>query len=116
MHWKQLIDEVLAKKAAKKQSNSQAKKSYHRSNKKYELDAQCSGVSLTLREAQCVLLVLQGKTAIESADVLHLSRRTIEFYLANIKTKLKCRTKSKLIEKILKTNFMQLVDFDLSVT
>lgn len=51
---------------------------------------------LTSRERECLDLLLQGKTAKETASRLALSSRTVEFYLNNIKRKLKCSNKGEL--------------------
>lgn len=51
---------------------------------------------LSPRERECVRLLLQGKTAQETADDLMLSRRTVEYYFENIKNKLTCLNKREL--------------------
>lgn len=56
--------------------------------------------SLTPREIQCVGYLVRGKSAREISKLLGLSKRTVEFYLANIKSKLGVSTKSELIEKM----------------
>jgi DNA-binding CsgD family transcriptional regulator len=43
---------------------------------------------LTNRERQCIEYLLIGKTAKETAKILNLSHRTIEYYFENIKNKL----------------------------
>ncbi len=48
---------------------------------------------LTPREKQCLKLLIEDKSAKETAFALGLSRRTIEFYFENIKSKLDCWTK-----------------------
>ena len=65
-----------------------------------------SGVYLTYRESQTMLELLKGHTIRQAADCLELSPRTIEYYIKNMKSKFKCRTKSALIGEILKTNFI----------
>lgn len=52
--------------------------------------------SLSVREVQCLKLILSGKSAREMAADLILSTRTIEFYLENIKNKLNCINKREL--------------------
>lgn len=115
MLWKELLDQVLTRQQQKLPEKKSSSKAIL-TGKKYQLNDKGSGVILTEREAQCILLALRGKTAAQSGEVLNLSQRTVEFYLTNIKTKMQCRTKSTLIAKILKTNFMQLVDFDFMET
>lgn len=53
--------------------------------------------SLSKRERECVKLLVQGKTAKESAALLKLSHRTVEFYFENIKNKLSCSTKQEIL-------------------
>ena len=56
---------------------------------------------LSKRENGLIPYTKQGKTAKEIALSLHLSVRTIEYYIANIKDKLQVSKKSKLIDKTL---------------
>lgn len=51
---------------------------------------------LTCRERECLFMLLQGKTAKETAAQLKLSARTIEAYLEKMKTKLCCMSKAEL--------------------
>ena len=51
---------------------------------------------LSQRERQCLELLLQGKTAKETAAHLGLSRRTVESYFQTIKQKLRCSNKGQL--------------------
>jgi len=57
-------------------------------------------IKFSKREYSCIKYLLQGYTAAGIAELLELSRRTIEHYIANIKQKLKCSTKTELIAKI----------------
>jgi DNA-binding CsgD family transcriptional regulator len=52
---------------------------------------------LTSRERECIKLLIQGKSAKETAVILRLSRRTVEFYLENIKNKLSCSYKHEVL-------------------
>jgi DNA-binding CsgD family transcriptional regulator len=56
---------------------------------------------LTQRQMQCAESLLNGRTAKETAFLLGLSTRTVEYYLGNIKLKLECRNKSELIAKLI---------------
>jgi DNA-binding CsgD family transcriptional regulator/predicted ester cyclase len=51
---------------------------------------------LSTRERECLELLLQGKTAKETAYELRLSYRTVESYFVNLKKKLKCTNKGEL--------------------
>lgn len=54
---------------------------------------------LSLREHQCLDLFLQGKTAQATAEILGLSRHTVEHYFENIKNKLGCLYKKDLLDR-----------------
>jgi DNA-binding CsgD family transcriptional regulator len=45
-------------------------------------------VKLTKREIEVLTLVIEGKSSKEVADQLFVSKRTVDFHLANIYTKL----------------------------
>lgn len=55
-------------------------------------------IHFTNRETECIAHLLKGKTIKATAHALGLSPRTVEFYLNNMKQKLGCNTKSKLVE------------------
>lgn len=52
---------------------------------------------LSLRERQCLKLLMEGRTAKDVAVVLQLSPRTVESYFENIKDKLSCWSRHELI-------------------
>jgi DNA-binding CsgD family transcriptional regulator len=54
----------------------------------------------TRREAECIVHLLDGKTVAETAGELELSRRTVEYYVNNMKLKLGCHSKQELLRKI----------------
>ncbi len=58
------------------------------------------GAHLTSREVQCLRLLQQGKTAKQTAKELHLSYRTVESYLDNIKVKLDATSKAELLKRL----------------
>lgn len=60
---------------------------------------------LSKREKECLNQIVRGKSARAIADLLGLSKRTVEGYLENIKNKLNVSTKSELIAKIFDKNF-----------
>ena len=64
----------------------------------------------TRREAQCVAYALKGYTNPQAAIALNLSKRTIEFYIKNIRRKLQCRNKAELIALINQSNFIDIAD------
>ncbi len=54
---------------------------------------------LLLRERECLKWLLEEKSAKETAAILKLSSRTIEFYFENIKNKLCCWNKQELLKR-----------------
>lgn len=64
---------------------------------------------LSPRELQCIGPFLKGKSAREIADHMDLSRRTVEQYLDNIKSKLGCISKSELFELLYDFHHMNLL-------
>ncbi len=58
-------------------------------------------VYLSKREMECLKLMVRGKTARETAEIIGLAKRTVESYIENIKFKLGVSRKSELIEKAL---------------
>ncbi len=55
----------------------------------------------TGREMQILILLICGYNNPKMAENLKISARTIEFYMANVKSKLHCYTRYQLLKKIL---------------
>jgi DNA-binding CsgD family transcriptional regulator len=53
---------------------------------------------LNYRERQCIRLYLNGKTARETAELIMLSRRTVEQYLDSARYKLNCQRKQEFFD------------------
>lgn len=126
MYWDKILKEVVNKNKIAAQcnyanieqkfgisstlfSNSQKSIAIQKS-KSYNLGPKYNSTYFTQREAECMVLLLQGKTVNRIADLLNLSPRTVEFYLKNMKTKLGCRTKFELIELVLESDFLKNID------
>lgn len=56
-------------------------------------------VDLTTREIECLSLLLSGNSAKQTAALLGISTRTVEFHLRNIREKAECRSSIELIGK-----------------
>jgi DNA-binding CsgD family transcriptional regulator len=54
--------------------------------------------NISQRQLECLFYLLRGKSANEIALVLGLSKRTVETHIENIKFKLQCDNKNKVIE------------------
>lgn len=52
------------------------------------VDTGSRGVRLTKREIEVLSLIAQGNSSKEAADALYVSKRTVDFHLANIYDKL----------------------------
>jgi DNA-binding CsgD family transcriptional regulator len=63
-------------------------------------------IKLSKREAECALLLVSGKSAKQIADELSRSKRTVEVFLNNLKTKFNCYSKSELISKLFKSDLL----------
>ncbi len=80
--------------------------------KLYTLGEDHKGIYFTRREAECMLLLLEGRTMANVAVALKLSHRTVEFYTKNMKNKLNCNTKEELVNVVLLSKFKEHVDFE----
>jgi len=64
---------------------------------------------LTVRELQTLNYLLKGRTAFETAQILHISPKTVEFYIDSVKLKLNCLNKADLFDKIWNTNLINVI-------
>ena len=85
-----------------KQNNKLKQRSYMISKKFKKND-------LTPRELECLFYFVRGMTATKIANVLHISKRTVETHLSHIKTKLGCINKSDLIEYAIDSCFIDFI-------
>ena len=81
--------------------------------RRYLVGEDLSNVFFTGRESDCIRHMIKGKTIRATASSLGLSSRTVEYYLNNMKRKLSCKTKSELVERVIKTNFLDNFTSDL---
>lgn len=59
-----------------------------------------NGVQLSKREQQVVYHALQGRTALQTAQALFISKRTVETHLENLKAKLRAASKLELVNQL----------------
>jgi DNA-binding CsgD family transcriptional regulator len=83
--------------------------------RKYKLGDKYPDIYFTKREAQVAFYFVRGMSTVQVATLLRLSRRTVEFYVNNMKVKLDCRFKSQLISTIIRSDFLKLIDFHLEI-
>jgi DNA-binding CsgD family transcriptional regulator len=69
---------------------------------RYMFEGEYKNISLTKREIECLKYLVLGYTAKETANKLNISPKTVESYLYDSKTKLRCYKKSQVIDIIMK--------------
>ena len=87
--------------------NKKIQNSYQISNFNYGI-----GNKLTKKQSTCIFLMLRGKTAKEIADIMGISRRTVESHMQVIKYKLSCNSKSQIIDKSIELGFCNVIPED----
>ncbi len=70
--------------------------------------ADAAGELLTAREREVLKLIAEGNTNQEIADVLRLSRKTVESHRANIMRKLDLHDVTELVKYALRTGLIRL--------
>lgn len=70
-------------------------------------DVSNHNIPLSKQQAECLYYLAKGMTSKQIANEMDLSYRTVEHYVSDIKCKLKCRTRSELIDKALSINFIK---------
>jgi LuxR family quorum-sensing system transcriptional regulator SolR len=76
--------------------------------KHYYFEDLLGNVPLTEREVRCLKAFTSGYTVKESAKLMKLSPRTIEYHLENIKAKLSCQRKADLMKLFSERIFINL--------
>ena len=61
----------------------------------------------TRREAQCIQAYIEGLTAQQTADLYQISKRTVEDYLNNIKSKLNIEKKAQILHSLIKHDLLK---------
>ncbi len=64
---------------------------------------------LTPREIQSLGFLLKGRTALETAQNLNISSKTVESYIDAVKTKLSCLSRAELFDKVQELNLINLI-------
>jgi DNA-binding CsgD family transcriptional regulator len=76
---------------------------------KFYLVEPYGGIYFTRREAECLYYLLHGMTIVSTAEQLALSPRTVEFYVKNMKEKMRVRSKSDLMECLHEVGFLKVL-------
>lgn len=71
-------------------------------NDKKTFNPNLIGYEITDRESECLDHLVTGKTAKETAKIMDISPRTVEFHINNIKEKMGVKSKLELISKVIK--------------
>ncbi len=80
-----------------------------KSSKAYNIGTFENIFGLSTRELECLFCVIHGLTAKRIAEVLQLSKRTIEFYISNIKNKFGSSNKSELMVLAMQHGYMDTI-------
>lgn len=75
----------------------------------YILDDAFGGLNLSSRQEECLYYLIRGKTAGETARVLGIEEATVQQHIVRIKDKLKCHTKSDLIDRSFESGFVYFI-------
>lgn len=89
-----------------------AQRTKNMSNKMYFLGERYPNIYFTRREAQTSFHLLKGHTIVDTAKQMKLSPRTVEFYVKNMKTKVRCKSKRELLKIIKQTTLEDELDFE----
>lgn len=76
-------------------------------NKKYPLGPKCHNVVLNYREATCMRYLLKKFTLQQIAREMHLSPRTVGFYIGSVMLQLKCDDIPKLLDCIKQSDLLR---------
>lgn len=96
-HWEKMGDNSL--KFKEKKSSIEDKKEI-KSRKRYYLGGHYQGIYFTVREMDISLLLLRKLTYEFIGNALNISKRTVEYYVKQIKLKLRCEKRNDLIKRL----------------
>lgn len=77
--------------------------------KHFHPDGEFRGMSLSAREMDVIACLLRGMTSEETGKAIHLSPRTVEDYLTELRAKFDVKTKSQLIAKLRVADFISYI-------
>jgi DNA-binding CsgD family transcriptional regulator len=77
--------------------------------KKIDLRFSYENIVFSRREAQIISGLLNGNTAIVTANKLYLSKKTVESHLEKIRNKLECKSKLEIVSKAFEFGFIDLM-------
>ncbi|OGT30928.1 MAG: hypothetical protein A3E87_08080 [Gammaproteobacteria bacterium RIFCSPHIGHO2_12_FULL_35_23] len=62
-------------------------------------------IKLTWREVECLSLLMRGRTSLETAELLQISKATVDTYLERAKFKLNAHTRVELFDSLFQADF-----------
>lgn len=77
--------------------------------KHYNIIDQDNLFNLSKREFECLFFILRGKTAKQTAEIMNLSKRTVETYIENLKNKFACDSKADLLIKAVMNGYQSMI-------
>lgn len=77
--------------------------------KKFHPDGEFQGISLSAREMDVIACLLRGMTSEDTGKAIHLSPRTIEDYLTELRAKFNVQSKSLLTQKLRSADFISYI-------
>ncbi len=101
--------QIITKVRKKTQKKSKAKNNSQR----YYLGEKFPDIYFTYRQAQCMICFLRGLSNAKTGLLLKISVRTVDDYLKDMKKKLFCHSKKRLIQKILESDFLRNLDLNI---
>ena len=75
----------------------------------YKIQSEHNPFHFSKREKECIFYMLRGKTTKQISELLNLSKRTVDYYIENIKNKTGCRTKSELLITAIESGYMDII-------
>lgn len=81
----------------------------------YILNDSANFSNLTIKQEQCLFLLIRGKSIKQIGKILNKSKTTIEFHVEAIKNKFNCQSKTEVIEKAIDGNYMYNIPTSLSL-
>ncbi len=75
----------------------------------YPVNTPYGQIHLSSREIECLIYLLRGRTAVETAKALGISSKTVEYYIDLVKLKLDCHTRAELFDMAWSTGIIHLI-------
>jgi DNA-binding CsgD family transcriptional regulator len=75
----------------------------------YYIGKNLADIQLTNKESECLFYLMRGKSSKVIANLMHISCRTVEFHIDNLKHKFACRSKGELISSAIQKGYMSII-------